>query len=1103
MKTPNSSARVMLSALAGLALVAAAVLAQAAPTDIADVPMAVKNSVKPNVVITYDNSQSMDAEMGGKLIAGDAATTRGNIGRSVLRDSLFANRDKARWGLMTFKTSDVDKTNTFAYYQGSDTTMVFTDDCIAGISATHGGLRCIANPQPFLGAGFVTYTIAGDDANILDVLYTTESSAQFWGIYAGPPLDVFNVNRSHNVNGGWASGDFTSHWFTGAFGFTDAGYIPQSPDVTRILFVPRAWGYIGNVSGKGTLLRPSDNDSDAQYTALQGYLANETGSATGEIKNAAVFTPLPGTLTSARDYFRGALAGSTTPVTNWCQKNFVLLVTDGLPTGKSDGTLYSAAARTNTFDAGTGTWTFGVAANDTINAVTALRSTSVSGFPDPFDVNTYVVALGNNLDNPAAIAVMNALAAAGGTGTAKLATDADAVRTAIDGALNDIFAKTASAAAVAVANAHVTSTENQSFQSSYKSGDWTGDLQSYPIDPATGIQDTTSPLWASSAQVQLDARTPASRYIVSFSGSAPWDGTILVNQGIQFQPASAATATKLSGAQQSLLDTPTSPPGPGDGAAVVAYLRGDRSADGTTYRTRSHVLGDIINAEPVIADRPRASYIDECYSSANVSAGCPLSYKSAQASRDRLILQGGNDGMLHAFDFATGAEKWAYVPNLVMGTLNNLSRKTGFQHKFYVDATGASADVDVCNSKLLSGGSAVSPASCSGPDWRTIFVSGLGKGGRGYFALDITSPTAASEAAAALKVMWEFPHSGTSSADRNNMGYSFGTPIAAKTRAYGWVVLIASGYNNGSDTGGDGHGRLFVLSPLSGEVLAQLDTGVGSAASPSGLAHLSAFAENGDVDATVEQVYGGDLLGNVWRFDLSSASVAAWTVTKLAVLVDAGGVAQPVTTQPELSVINAAGFDRRFVFVGTGKYLGDTDVATTQTQSIYGLVDDLTSTPLISPLRSNLQPQTLGPGLAADERKITSTVAPDYSIQKGWYVDLPASGERVNTNPALARDVLAFTSNIPSSDPCVPGGSSWFNLLDAKTGGVPTYAGITWESKFLGAALASRPVLIQLPSGEIKAIIRKSDVTTTVQSVVPPGAGGGGRRISWREIITQ
>jgi len=690
-------------------------------------------------------------------------------------------------------------------------------------------------------------------------------------------------------------------------------------------------------------------------------------------------------------------------------------------------------------------------------------------------------------------------AAINGRGGFFSASDPDVFAASLSAALTDIIGRTGAAAAGAVANAHVTVGENQSFESSYKSGDWTGDLVSFPIDPATGVQDTASPLWASPAQAQLDARTADSRFLISFSGTAPWNGTTLGNQGIQFQPTGAATATKLSAAQQALLDTATSPPGPADGANVLAWLRGDRSKEGSDYRARSHVLGDIINAEPVIVDRPRANFTDPCYGSSDLALGCATSYKSAQAARDRVVLQGANDGMLHAFDFATGAEKWAYVPNLVMGSLNALSHKVGFQHQYFVDATGISRDADFCKARV----SAAASAWCAGSDWRTIFVSGLGKGGRGYFALDVTAPVAASEAAAAAKSLWEFPHSGTPAADSKNAGYSFGAPIVAKTRAFGWVVLIASGYNNGADTGGDGLGHLYVLSPISGEILAQLATTAGSSGTPSGLAYLTAFALSGSVDATIEQVYGGDLLGNVWRFDLSSADSATWTVRKLAALVDGSGTAQPVTTRPQLATVTTSAGIKRFIFVGTGRYLGDSDVATTGTQTMYGLIDDLGDAPEITPLRSNLQQQILGAGDTAEERKITSPAVPDYSVKKGWYIDLPATGERIDTHPALALEVLAFTSNIPSSDPCKPGGSSWFNVVDATTGAVPAYGGITWESKFLGEALASRPVLIQLPSGEIKAIIRKSDVTTTVKTVVPAGSGAGGRRISWREIITQ
>jgi len=47
---------------------------------LATVPLFLTSSVLPNVLVIYDNSQSMDATMAGMLIAGDNAATRGNIG---------------------------------------------------------------------------------------------------------------------------------------------------------------------------------------------------------------------------------------------------------------------------------------------------------------------------------------------------------------------------------------------------------------------------------------------------------------------------------------------------------------------------------------------------------------------------------------------------------------------------------------------------------------------------------------------------------------------------------------------------------------------------------------------------------------------------------------------------------------------------------------------------------------------------------------------------------------------------------------------------------------------------------------------------------------
>jgi type IV pilus assembly protein PilY1 len=389
----------------------------------------------------------------------------------------------------------------------------------------------------------------------------------------------------------------------------------------------------------------------------------------------------------------------------------------------------------------------------------------------------------------------------------------------------------------------------------------------------------------------------------------------------------------------------------------------------------------------------------------------------------RVVLQAANDGMVHVFNAASGAEEWAYIPDVLLSqsrdpsnantsTLNMLSRLSGYYHRYYIDGTPAVGDVDFSNTAGVSGN--------PNPDWRTIAVGGLGKGGRGFYALDLTTPTASSEADAAAKVLWEFPNSATDSTLKLNIGYSYGKPVITKTAAYGWVVLVTSGYNNGTGTdnsGGDGHGYIWVLDAKTGNVLNTIDTGVGTTGDPSGLAHIAAWADNADLDNTATYVYGGDLKGNLWRFDLTdSTGTIIYTARKLAVLKNASGVTQPVTTVPELaSIAVSSALTKRFVFVGTGQYLGDSDVTTTQTQTMYGIVDDLStaSDPVIAnPTRDSLVAQAF---TTSGTTRTVSNNTVDYTTKKGWYIDLPITGERVNTDPALALGALFFTSNIPSS----------------------------------------------------------------------------------------
>jgi type IV pilus assembly protein PilY1 len=718
----------------------------------------------------------------------------------------------------------------------------------------------------------------------------------------------------------------------------------------------------------------------------------------------------------------------------------------------------------------------------------------------------------NQIRNPSAIdelwhATLN------GRGTMLRADSPEETRNAVLDVVNNVVAKGGAAAAVSVSNAIPTAGDNFTYQTSYNAGAWSGDINAFTIDLQTGAVSTT-PAWPLSAQKALADRDWTGRTIVTYNQAALPNPT-----GIPFQWADLTTAQRTALGGMSIGGTAI------PGSWVLDWIRGDRSREGQFLRSRGPrkdpftgvwkggvipnnvgVLADLVNAEPVYVREPRFNYADAGYTA----------FKSAWATRTKVLYVAGNGGKVHVFNGSTGVEMWAYVPSFGFQTptgfssagLRNLADKEYFVHRFLVDSTPFSGDVDLDK--------AGSPTGSGSSNWATMVLGGLGKGGRGVYAINATTSDlsggtpAAREANAASKIMWEFPNPAIAShaAVRNNVGYVFGRPVLAKTKAAGWVVLVPSGYENGDETGGDGRGHLFVLNPATGVVLADLRTidaedGATSAANrsanPRGLGHIAAFATSPADDATIDMAYGGDLYGNVWRFDFSGANITDWNVKRLATLVDAGGNRQPVTSEPELGTV--AGF--RTVYVGTGRYFGDKDIpgvtgaffSATGRQTIYALKDDLSPSP--TPIaRSEMISQTVSK--AGGFAQVTNN-AVDFNTKRGWYVDLPDTGERIITNPVLAAGVISLTSNVPDgSDPCLPGGRSWLYAFDYRSGSyVP---GATYAGKFIGDALASRVNLIRVGSG-VKGLIRTSAGETRV--VDEPGSSPTARtkRKSWREVM--
>lgn len=681
-----------------------------------------------------------------------------------------------------------------------------------------------------------------------------------------------------------------------------------------------------------------------------------------------------------------------------------------------------------------------------------------------------------------------------GRGAMLSASSPEQARSGVVDVVNSVGAKGGAGAAVAVANPNLSSADNFAYASSYNSGAWSGDINKFTIDLVTGFQSTT-PVWNPSPQKQLANRETSptdTRKRVIFT----FDGTV----GQPFQWANLTTAQKT--ALNNDVD-------------ILGFLRGNREKEVEKFRSRGprpdqttsppsypngitpaniSVLGSIINGEPVVIGTPQLRYFDPGY----------FDYRTTNASRSTVVLQGANDGMMHAFDANSGAENWAYVPSFVYGNLKNLSDRNTFTHRYGVDGTPNFNDVDMAYTDPI-------PTGAYTPNWKTLLVGSLRKGGFGYFALDVSLSGTGTEATQAGRVLWEFPNALTPTADRLNVGFTYGRPVIVKTRAAGWVVVVSSGYNNGTDpgsSGGDGQGRIWILNARTGAIIRSISTGVvGTASDPSGLAHLSAFVERPDVDALVEAVYGGDLKGNLWRFDLSGTTTASWSVTRLTTLVDSAGNFQPITSEPELGIVSR----KRMIYVGTGQYLGDSDVPgatspnvfATRKMAFYGIKDDLSvptfPNPVISALRSNLVAQTVSKNATTGQATVTSNTV-DLGTKAGWVVDFVDNGERSVTNPVLSGGVLGFTTIIPDqSDLCVPGGSSWLWFLDYATGGKVINSTLPSGSR-LGTGLASRLVLVRLPSGKIVALIRRDQKVDKEDFPSNPDAASS-RRMSWRELV--
>ena len=975
--------------LALLALLGAGSSASLALT-LAEVPLSLGSGVKPNLLVVYDNSPSMEyllPQTLGPTTTFTDTRTRGNTARSILRQSITQYQDQFRWGFATFAI------NGSPYYAG------------------------VAN-DPLLSIVF----------------------------YSSP------------------------------------------------------------ATGAGAVLRTVQDNSATHYNALMGLLANETNSlTTTELKNASYGTPLAGGVKVAYDYYSNALSGGgqPSPITDKaCQRNYVVLATDGQPNVRVDATLYTAAEINNTQNPD-GSWTWGQAAKDVHSRIGALRATTVTGTAavnGTYDIKTYVIGIGEDIAANQYSASMDHMAQLGGTGNAYFAADSTQLTSAFASITADISARSSAGSAVSM-NAGSWRSGSAVYQGRFNSGDWSGQLLAYTLGSDGSLAATAS--W--DAAQRLNAQNwSTGRDILTYKSSAA-----LGSRGVALRwPANAASpgATEIDSSLVTALNKDASGNVDNFGSQRLAWLRGDTSRElrncascaAPLFRNRpTTVLGDVINSAPVYVNGG-GQYVRD-----SAQAAAYSSYKTTRLNKPALVFVGANDGMLHAFNASTGDEVFAYVPAAVTSRLSQLTSQA-YSHRYTVDGSPVVADVFYASA------------------WHSVLVSGMAAGGQGLFALDVSDPDALDEAHASSVVRWEL---GNSDADVGNI---FQQPVIAKMKNGRWMAITGNGYNSSN-----GHAVLLLVDVETGAVT-KVDTKAGSSGSPNGLSAVVAVssANNGVADI----VYAGDLAGNLWKFDLSSSTASNWAVSygnsSSPKPLYAAGSTQPITARPDVSPHPSGGYQ---VVFGSGSFIDTSDGSNTATQSLYGLWD---SGSLISSSSSLVTQSVLGTANGVDTRNYRITTyavgtpsgtvySGDNSItsanylanKRGWKLNLPTSGERVVTQAAVRYGKVVVSTLIPSTNACTPGGDGWVMELDLTTGNRANTSSLDTNgdnqvttadilSYGGGSAYASGVRIGAIPSapGFIRAQNRSLDdklINTSDGSVVrvrEAGSSAVSGRASWEQL---
>lgn len=826
-------------------------------------------------------------------------------------------------------------------------------------------------------------------------------------------------------------------------------------------FIARTISDLSPVSGSVTQAQ-----ADANYNAL---ISSINGlSAVANTPLAETYYEITRYMRGMAPYYNSTPATYTSPIQYRCQKNYGVVITDGLPTfdrtfptndplggsrlpnwdgvnndgnnlnGDNEGdTLYLDDIAKFAFDIDM-RWTGTDAAGKSWNAVDFPRQ----------NMNTYTVGFAADND-------MLSDAANYGQGKYYQATDSTGLNAVLSSALSDITSKAGSGGA-AVASAGSFTSASSFYQTTYDPKDWRGTIKSFGFTSA-GVVNTSTALWTTDTTIVPGATAPTYQ---------SWNTTSSAAVTLAYGNFSPAQQTTLS---QSLPTGIT-------GNDLVEWSKGTNK---TGLKVRSVLLGDIINSPLVLASPSDKTASDLSGDSTYTSY---LTTKAANMNPSLVV--NANDGFVSVINSSNGTRRYAYMPSSVLPSLRLIADPlyiNGVSHKFLVDGQVGVFDAQ------------------SGTAWKTLAIGGTGAGGKTFYGLQLFDASAGN----VIKALWEVSAPATASTTNvfNDLGYAYARPEVARLANGRWATFIANGYGSNS-----GVAALYVLDALDGSLIKKIV--IDSTETTNGLSSVKLKVNSQNV---VQAAYGGDLKGRLWKFDLSATSTDSWGVafSGKPLFTTAGGATQPITAQPLLAD-NALGGKQ--IFVGTGKFNETADKTNKDLQAFYSVWDADGGSGNITV--SSLQAQAITGSFSGSSGQFLTTTQNDttYPGEKGWFLPLVynnvLTGERVINQANIVLGRIVFTTAIvDTTDPCASFGTGKLVELEAFSGKMLNYAVIDTggdrlvdsnDSISSGVSFADGiPNLTFItPRGEEKGVHDTSGKLT----IIKEKGGGGSRRIMWRQI---